>query len=317
MSDGSARWRRVEDLCHAALARDASERRAFIATACGDDQALRREVEALLAHAPAADDFLATPIGAVAADVMSGTTPVTWMGRRIGVYEIVSPLGAGGMGEVYRARDTQLGRDVALKVLPQAFVADRIQSVNALLGDEIVFCASVVAGANDPLPMVMARVQPGRRAELAGALNGLFADAGESPASFSVSATKAALNEAIAFQQAIGIERKAARLRYLTLRWANELKKLPKVKLHSSLEAGQTWGLAVVSINGVDTNKLVTHLWDKYRIVITAVGHNNEKVPAFSYRGLRVTPNIYTPLEEIDTFVEAMTAVANGLISTL
>jgi selenocysteine lyase/cysteine desulfurase len=88
------------------------------------------------------------------------------------------------------------------------------------------------------------------------------------------------------------------------------LKKNPRVKLHSSLEAGQTWGLAVVSIDGVDSNKLVTHLWDKYRIVIVSVGHENEKTPSLSYRGLRVTPNIYTPLEEIDTFVEAMQDVA-------
>ena len=138
-----------------------------------------------------------------------------------------------------------------------------------------------------------------------------FEEIGTSPA-----ATKAAINEAIAFQQAIGIERKAARLRYLTLRWANELKKNPRIKLHSSLEPGQTWGLAVVSINGVDSNKLVTHLWDKYRIVIVSVGHDNEKTPSLSYHGLRVTPNIYTPLEEVDTFVEAMQNVLkNGLPS--
>src|SRR6185436_5481111 len=90
-----------------------------------------------------------------------------------------------------------------------------------------------------------------------------FEEIGTSPA-----ATKAGINEAIAFQQAIGIERKAARLRYLTLRWANELKKHPKIKLHSSLDAGQTWGLAVVSINGVNSDKLVTHLWDKWKIIV-------------------------------------------------
>ena len=67
----------------------------------------------------------------------------------------------------------------------------------------------------------------------------------------------------------------------------------------------------MVSIDGVDSNKLVTHLWDKYRIVIVAVGHANPKTPAFSNRGLRVTPNIYTPLEEIDTFITAMLEVAN------
>jgi isopenicillin-N epimerase len=121
---------------------------------------------------------------------------------------------------------------------------------------------------------------------------------------------KAAINEAIAFQQAIGIERKAARLRYLTLRWANELKKEPRIRLHSSLEPGQTWGLAVVSIDGVDTNKLSAHLWDKHRIIVAPVGHENAKEPALSYRGLRVTPNLYTPLEEVDYFVEAMRAVA-------
>jgi selenocysteine lyase/cysteine desulfurase len=120
---------------------------------------------------------------------------------------------------------------------------------------------------------------------------------------------KAAINEAIAFQQAIGIERKAARLRYLTLRWANELKKEPRIRIHSNLAEGQTWGLAVVSIDGVDSNKLVTHLWDKHRIVITAVGHENPDDPSMTYRGLRVTPNIYTPLEEIDYFVEAMRGV--------
>ena len=127
-------------------------------------------------------------------------------------------------------------------------------------------------------------------------------------------APKAAINEAIAFQQAIGIERKAARLRFLTLRWANELKKQERIRLHSSLEPGHTWGLAVVSVNGMDSSKLVSHLWDKYRIVITAIGHDNPKEPNLSYHGLRVTPNIYTPLEEIDTFVEAMQSVLkNGL----
>ncbi|HET9363159.1 MAG TPA: hypothetical protein VFO58_25595, partial [Vicinamibacterales bacterium] len=65
-------------------------------------------------------------------------------------------------------------------------MTDRIQSVNPLLGDEIVFCASVT-GVGEPVPIVMARVQPGRRAELASALEGLFAAAGEAPASYSVS----------------------------------------------------------------------------------------------------------------------------------
>jgi selenocysteine lyase/cysteine desulfurase len=64
----------------------------------------------------------------------------------------------------------------------------------------------------------------------------------------------------------------------------------------------------------VDTNKLSNHLWDKHRIIVTGVGHENVKTPSLSYRGLRITPNLYTPLEEIDYFVEAMQKVArNGL----
>ena len=66
-------------------------------------------------------------------------------------------------------------------------MVDRVQSVNPLLGDEIVFCASIAADCDEPVPMVMARVQPGKRAELASALEGLFAEAGEAPASYSVS----------------------------------------------------------------------------------------------------------------------------------
>ena len=133
MTDASARWRRVEELCQAALERDERDRSAFVTAACGDDQALRLEVETLLAHAQTADGFLVAPVGAVAADVMgeelsrAGPSGLAadLVGRRIGGYEIVSRLGAGGMGEVYRARDTQLGREVAIKVLPPAFVADR------------------------------------------------------------------------------------------------------------------------------------------------------------------------------------------------
>ncbi|MEZ5418476.1 MAG: aminotransferase class V-fold PLP-dependent enzyme [Vicinamibacterales bacterium] len=125
---------------------------------------------------------------------------------------------------------------------------------------------------------------------------------------------KAAINEAIAFQQAIGIERKAARLRYLTMRWADALRADKRIRIHSNLAEGQTWGLACVSIDGVDSRKLVEHLWDRHRIVITSIGHDNPDDPSMSYRALRVTPNIYTPLQEIDTFVEAMRGViSNGL----
>ena len=127
-------------------------------------------------------------------------------------------------------------------------------------------------------------------------------------------ALRAAVAEALAFHQAIGGERKAARLRYLTLRWANKVKTHPRVKLLSSLEPGQTWGVAMVSIDGIDPRALSAHMMDQYRIVVNAVTGGTPPAQRFDYSGLRVTPNVYTTLEEIDTFADAMLEVAkNGL----
>ena len=119
---------RIEDLCDAALDLEPDERAAFVAAACGDDEALRREVLALLAHAPKADRFLATPIGDVAAQILTDEPSGSLVGRQIGAHTIISLLGAGGMGEVYRARDTRLGRDVAIKVVshPLQSVPERL-----------------------------------------------------------------------------------------------------------------------------------------------------------------------------------------------
>ena len=118
------RRRRVEDLCDAALNRDARERTAFVAAACEGDEALRQEVEALLAHAQTAEGFLAAPIGEIAAHIMAEDSDQSLIGRQIGPYRILSRLGAGGMGEVYKARDTRLDRTVAIKVLPAHVASD-------------------------------------------------------------------------------------------------------------------------------------------------------------------------------------------------
>jgi len=136
-----------------------------------------------------------------------------------------------------------------------------------------------------------------------------FEAIGTSPA-----APKAAINEAIAFHQAIGAERKAARLRHLTLRWANQLKAHPRVTIYSSLEPGQTWGLAYMAVDGMDPRRLSTFLWDRYRIIANAMVQAEYPGQQFPYRGIRVTPNVYTTLEEIDTFVEAVEhALKDGL----
>jgi len=123
------RQRQITELCHAALERNASDRAAFLREACAGDEALRQEVESLLDYEGAGDQFLERPaVEEVARLVTDRPEPIVdFQGRRLGVYQIEARIGAGGMGEVYRARDTKLGREVAIKVLPAEFTrsADR------------------------------------------------------------------------------------------------------------------------------------------------------------------------------------------------
>jgi selenocysteine lyase/cysteine desulfurase len=127
-------------------------------------------------------------------------------------------------------------------------------------------------------------------------------------------APRAAIAEALAFHQAIGAERKAARLRYLTQYWANQVKDLPKVKIYTSLDPGQSWGLAYVGIEGVQARALNDFLWNKYRIIGQAMTAGPYPAQQYDYQGTRITPNVYTTLEELDTFVTAMKdAVKNGV----
>jgi serine/threonine protein kinase len=118
----AARRDRISDLYHRALERPAEERGAFVEHACAGDEALREEIESLLRHEPGAASFLETPAGQVVASAPPNN--VLMVNRQIGPYTIVAPLGAGGMGEVYRARDSKLGRDVAIKILPSHLAAD-------------------------------------------------------------------------------------------------------------------------------------------------------------------------------------------------
>ncbi len=118
------RWKQVEELYHAARARPSGERVAFLVDRCRDDESLRREVESLLTETESDDGFLDMPVH-TAAHIASGvTTPAAMSGHTLGAYQLQTLLGAGGMGEVYRARDAKLGRDVAIKVLPRALTSD-------------------------------------------------------------------------------------------------------------------------------------------------------------------------------------------------
>jgi eukaryotic-like serine/threonine-protein kinase len=128
VTDDRSLWPRVKEIFDATLARTPDQRAPFLSAACGGDRALRQEVESLLAAHAAAGSFAER--GGIDASVFrdppvgSRAAPALAAGSALGPYRILGPLGAGAMGEVYRAHDTRLQREVAIKVLPAALSED-------------------------------------------------------------------------------------------------------------------------------------------------------------------------------------------------
>lgn len=121
-------------------------------------------------------------------------------------------------------------------------------------------------------------------------------------------APRLAIGEAILFHDGIGPQRKEARLRYLARYWMNRLKDVPNVRFNTSFDNRQSCGIANIEIKGADPVRLVGHLMEKYKIYTTPIVHDE-------FKGIRITPNVYTTLHELDRFCEAMETVARRGIS--
>ena len=118
------RWKQVDELLEAALDCPATERASFLDRVCSGDEELRRELESLLISDAQANAFIESPPARVAAALFTENQPKPSKGQRIAHYEVLGQIGSGGMGDVYLARDTTLGRRVALKLLPPSFTVD-------------------------------------------------------------------------------------------------------------------------------------------------------------------------------------------------
>jgi isopenicillin-N epimerase len=122
-------------------------------------------------------------------------------------------------------------------------------------------------------------------------------------------APKLAIGEAMLFHNGIGGKRKEARLRYLSRYWMNRLKAVPKIRFNTSFDPAQSCAIANVQIEGVNPSAVGSYLFDKHRIYTTPIVHEE-------FEGIRITPNVYTTLGELDRFCEVMERIATKGLPT-
>src|SRR5499433_2241264 len=116
-------------------------------------------------------------------------------------------------------------------------------------------------------------------------------------------APKLAIGEALLFHHGIGGRRKEARLRYLSRYWMNRLKDVPKIRFNTSFDAQQSCAIANVHIDGTNPEAVTKYLFDKHHIFAVPIRHEE-------FQGIRITPNLYTTLRELDRFCEQMEQIA-------
>ncbi len=132
-----------------------------------------------------------------------------------------------------------------------------------------------------------------------------FEEIGTHPASIYL-----AIGDALTFHNGIGSKRKEARLRFLKNYWAEKLKNIPNIRFHTSLQKEQSCALCTVEIVGIEPEKISNYLWKKHRIIVAPIKHEE-------FQGIRVTPNVYTSLRELNYFVEIIGSIARkGLPKT-
>lgn len=116
-------------------------------------------------------------------------------------------------------------------------------------------------------------------------------------------APRLAIGEALLFHDGVGGKRKEARLRYLSRYWMDQLKGVPKVRFNTSFDPAQMCAIGNVQVEGLDPRAMGSYLFNRHRIFTTPIVHEE-------FQGLRITPNLYTTLRELDRFCDLMSTIA-------